>query len=87
MMTNSYLTFNNILNKEDYLFASASFPYLLVMQNMEVLWYCDTSNIINADKIKITVCKKMFQRSSEYRQNKKYVMALGLGKLNLPPNI
>jgi len=42
MMTNSYLTFNNILSK-DYLHASSSFPYLLVMQNMEVIWYCDSS--------------------------------------------
>jgi len=41
-MTNSYLTFNNILSK-DYLHASSSFPYLLVMQNMEVIWYCDSS--------------------------------------------
>jgi hypothetical protein len=42
-MTNLYLTFNNILSKEDYLYASSSFPYLLVMQNVEVTWYCGSA--------------------------------------------
>jgi hypothetical protein len=60
MMSNSNLTFNNISGKDDYLYASLSFSYLLIMQKMDVIWYCDSSpqrtNIIRVDKIIIKLC-------------------------------